>query len=51
VITGIEGKVIRTDADLEQALRRDLSGTELTITITRDREKRTVAVPVSDYRP
>jgi len=51
VITGVDGELIRTGADLERALWRDLSGTELRITITRDREKRTVEVRVSDYRP
>ena len=51
VITAWTARWSRTGADLERTLRRDLNGNELTITITRDRAKRTVEVAVSDYRP
>jgi serine protease Do len=51
VITAVDAQVVKTPSDFERALRRDLSGTKLTLRFTRDREKRTVEVPVSNYRP
>jgi len=46
VITKVDGRAVRTTADLRRMLQRDLTNVELSISVTRDRRNQTIKIKV-----